>query len=426
MDPSVDQLNAMNTLDDAWLWIGANGRLREAVDRTMGELRHFREVVGCPEPVWSAALAQLRVITIEARPEVVQVGALGAANYVAPSPEIQQVERPPNVLEASQVGALRRISRLRLNRPAEEEAPAAQGRVSTSAPPQAQPGLVVKSQAAGLISEVIDQADHTEVAPWRPERVSDAMAVYDASNKGVRCAEENEPTPLMFAALEYKLLVIGSPFACFGVWRQNGGRLEKKQRLTIHAKNQKGEWVPYEIAGPSNLMEWKKGWKVFCVAMRAMNMADQPTLDAYEALLEELVGEWGPECFWIIAQGDGRMRSEKMVRLHRDLRKDYEAAVLAGTPTTSPYEPKRPWNHVFLMAARDDKFWQREVRDKCLRYTTRTQTKEQVQDDGFGVVLPANTGLDVGGRGGGGGSARGVKRKVHASSSSSDSPPPEA
>ena len=426
MDPSVQELEAMNDIGGVYKWIGVRDGLKTAIEEVMGQLQHFREVVLCPEDVWTRSIQELRVITLAAQPEALAVGTFGQQGHVPARPPRQRGDRPLNVLEASQVGSLRRICRLRLNFPA-EESPSGSGGGPQQAQqgPPAPEGLVVKSAAASLISEVIDQADHTEVAPWRPERVRTAMGVYRVGNKGEEAPEGCEPTPLMFAALEYKLMVVGSPYADFSVWRQNGGRLQKKMKLTIHHKTPKGEWVPYEIAGPSDVGEWKKGWKVFCVAMRAMDMADQPRLDAYEAVIEALVDVWGDQCWWIIAQGDGRMRSERMVRHLTMEMASHEAAQKEGKPHA--FEPRRPWNWIFKVASVDKDFWQAEVKDKCLRWTTRTQSAEAIKDDGFGVVKPANTGLDLGQQGGGGGGGGGAggkwKRKKHESSSSGDEEP---
>ena len=60
----------------------------------MGKLVHFREVVLCPEPTWSAAIQQLRVITVAARPEVAAVGLQGQQGDQAGIPEVPRVDRP--------------------------------------------------------------------------------------------------------------------------------------------------------------------------------------------------------------------------------------------------------------------------------------------------------------------------------------------
>ena len=120
MDPSVTELEAMNDIGGVYKWIGVRDGLKTAIEEVMGQLQHFREVVLCPEDVWTRSIQELRVITLAAQPEALAVGTFGVQGHVPARPPIQRVDRPLNVLEASQVGSLRRICRLRLNFPAEE------------------------------------------------------------------------------------------------------------------------------------------------------------------------------------------------------------------------------------------------------------------------------------------------------------------
>ena len=256
MDPSKDDLEKMAVVADAYKRAGVKDGLRAAMEETMGELVEFREVVLAPEAVWSAAVLQLRIITAQARPEAAAQGTFGQQGFVPGRPAVPREDRPLNVLEAAQVVMVRRISRLRLNQPA-DEIPVGGGsgsggsgsggqQTSASAPP-----VATKAAAGARLSEVIDQADHAEIEPWSPERVRSAIAVFKAGNKGVAPKEAYKPTGLQFAALEYKLRTTNSIYVDFGVWRRNGGRLERRMRLTIHQRNYKGDWIPLEIAGPS-------------------------------------------------------------------------------------------------------------------------------------------------------------------------------
>ena len=98
--------------------------------------------------------------------------------------------------------------------------------------------------------------------------------------------------------------------------------------------------MPFEIAGPTSFSEWQKGWRVFCVGMRAMDEAGQQRLDLYERVIEEMVDEFGEGCWWIIAQGDGRMRSERMPRHFTWESEAQEKAVKKNEP--HDLEVKRP------------------------------------------------------------------------------------
>ena len=334
-DPTQEELEKMTTLEHALKYIGVNNALPNAIKETMGDLTQFKQVVLCPAATWEAAVQQLRVVQVEAVPEVGPQGVQGQQGYVPGTARVERVDRPPNVLEASQVVMLRRVSRLRLNQPAEEvPAPGggggAQQAQQAQAPPgnssSAPPGVSTKEHSGARISEVCDQSDHAEVAPWSQTRVREALKVFKQGNKGVACKTKYTPSALQLAALEYKLRTQGSAYVDFGVWRPNAGRLEKRMRLTIHHRNSKGDWIPFEIAGPASFVEWQAGWRVFCVAMRCMDEADQPVLDEFERTVEELNDIFGESCWWIVAQGEGRMRSEKMPRMMDQALEDHEEA----------------------------------------------------------------------------------------------------
>ena len=390
MDPTAEELLKINSIDEAMKWIGMKQGLRKALEETMRELAHFREIVLCPEAAWSLAGTQLRVVAVEAMPGAAAQGAPDSQGHVPARLAVPRVDRPLNVLEAAQVVSLRRVARLRLNQPAEEVPSAGAGlqqqqAASASAPPAAH------SKSAARISEVIDQSDHSEVTPWGPERVRAAMAVFKAGNKGVAAKGAYAPTALQFAALEFKLRTAGMAYVDFGVWRPNGGRLERRMRLTIHQRNEKGDWIPCEIAGPSCFMEWQRGWRVFTVAMRALDEADQPSLDEFEEAVQELVQTFGEQCWWIVAQGEGRMRSERMPALMDEAIEDKEKAVKKGEPHA--FEERRPWNYLFRKAAVDREFWQDQVKDKCMRWLTKIENSSSVAEEGFGPVHPGNSGL---------------------------------
>ena len=423
MDPTAQELAGMTSIDEAMKWIGVKQGLRDALDETMQKLVHLREIVLCPEAVWTAAVAQLRVVQVQAVPEAAPQGVMGEQSFVPGRARIPREDRPLSVLEAAQVVSLRRVARLRCNQPA-DEVPSGGGGHSQGQQPQMSGGSAsaAASKSSARISEVIDQSDHSEVTPWSPERVRATMAVFKQSNKGIAAKDAYTPTGLQFAALEFKLRTAGSAYVDFGVWRPNGGRLERRMRLTIHHRNAKGDWIPFEIGGPTNFMEWQRGWRVFVVAMRALDEADLPSLTEYEEVVEDLVQTYGDQCWWVVAQGEGRMRSERMPTLLTNAIEEKEAAEKKGE--THALDLRRPWNHVFRKAASDREYWVDEVKDKCMRWLGKIDSAHTVAEEGFGPVHPGNSGLlEIQAAGGalGGGGGRGSKRKAQYSESSDSS-----
>ena len=121
LDPSKGDLQGMNVLEDAYKYLGVDNALKEAIEATMGKLRQFKDVVLADESTWMADVQALKVIQVAAIPEAAEVGTAGQPGHVPARPRQPAKDRRLNTLESGQVGALRRISRLRLNLPAAEE-----------------------------------------------------------------------------------------------------------------------------------------------------------------------------------------------------------------------------------------------------------------------------------------------------------------
>ena len=139
MDPSVEELNGMADLQGAIDWVGLSAELMTAVRTKIGNLQFFRDVVGCPEAAWHIAAAALAVPVPRDAPAAAPMSPGGA--HTAPIPPGQEAppspggsqrwfprpadpDRPPTVMEIGQVGALLRVCRMRVGRPATAEAPA--------------------------------------------------------------------------------------------------------------------------------------------------------------------------------------------------------------------------------------------------------------------------------------------------------------
>jgi len=111
--------------------------------------------------------------------------------------------------------------------------------------------------------------------------------------------------------------------------------------------------------------------------------------DKYRALQEgicDLVEEFGQRSWWIIYQGDVRMRSEEFEMLRRTEESELAKykAISPDLAKLSDFDPKRPWNSVLLAAysKKSKDFWDREVRFKALRFLGGQSQAAEVLDDG--------------------------------------------
>ena len=138
MDPSVDELNGMADLQSAIDWVGISAEVMTAVRVKIGNLQLFRDVVGCPEAAWHIAAAALAVpdarvpMRAPMSPGGAHLAPIPAGQEAPPSPgggsrmmfpRPADPDRPPTVMEIGQVGALLRVCRMRVGRPATAEAP---------------------------------------------------------------------------------------------------------------------------------------------------------------------------------------------------------------------------------------------------------------------------------------------------------------
>jgi len=346
VDPSVDQLNAMNNLAEARTWLNMSDVTWSALERTLTadsgqRVTRFGEITLIPAAIWDQHIGSMWVETDPGAPGTPLTGT----GYVAPT------GRWPSALEWGQVGGLRRISRLRIGLSAADDPPAAQGPPPGGGACQgggAGPGVpgvqITSDQTKVKISEVVDQADHTEVVAWGPTRHEDTMTVFRTGNGDLECPPHREPTPLQFAGLEYKLKVVGSAWVDAGVFRPYGGRLQRTMKMTVQVWGADGKQHPVEIAGPADVEAWTESWEVLAVAMRAMQEATRERLELYRDMIQHLAKLW-PECWDIVARGDMRMRTERMVRHLR-----WEKAAKAQAEADGKRHPlnvAKPFDYLF-------------------------------------------------------------------------------
>ena len=83
---------------------------------------------------------------------------------------------------------------------------------------------------------------------------------------------------------------------------------------------------------------------------------------------------------------DVRMRSERMERIYRNaLTEDQELKDAKGAGLRG-FNPDKPWDYVFKVAANDKDFWDREVKEKVLLYNSNLMEMSSASDDRTGGV----------------------------------------
>ena len=121
---------------------------------------------------------------------------------------------------------------------------------------------------------------------------------------------------------------------------------------------------------------------VYRTALVLLDIVPPEPLVAYAEHIRNLSSEFGPSCWFLIYQADVRMRSEEFERIRRRYLAENEKATA-----------KETWSYVVSKAVgsedgKSNTFWQSEVKDKCMLYTTRTRSARQLTDDHIVGGLP--------------------------------------
>ena len=145
-----------------------------------------------------------------------------------------------------------------------------------------------------------------------------------------------------------------------------------------------------------------RSWKVFAFIMVALGAASRARLERYRDKIVALNAKYGyirGNSWWIIALADQRMRSERMERLRRELE---AAAASGGAEGSMGFDPRYPWDAVFLKAASDSEYWQSEVAEVALLYASRVKERSELADPGHHVGVAGEAGEREGSGGEGG------------------------
>ena len=143
-----------------------------------------------------------------------------------------------------------------------------------------------------------------------------------------------------------------------------------------------------------------------CYILRALNAVDRTRLERYEQLIVDLDNKYGgagpSSCWWLIALGDIRMRSEHMDKIFSRLESAQNKFLMSpgAAAGDGPLPDElRPWNAVWHHAAEDsEKFWFDEVKEKALLFANHLKTKAELVSDGHGMRTDGDWSDDEGPR----------------------------
>ena len=217
-------------------------------------------------------------------------------------------------------------------------------------------------------SLVLDPTDESIVPAATTAQMDQWLVNYKTLKGGVP-QPEAEPTPEQVAALEARVVTLDlEPYADFSLLTPFGRRMAKALKYRSWNLQQDGSYVPYEAPGPSDFSSWHACWRVYANALLMLTyppavQGDPPVpvvtvqaLEDYLVAFQTLVSE-NSEAWHLCIRAEDRCRAELFPRLRRSW--------TAGVATS------RGWSDVFEAAAKDDRFWDREVRRPALAFIAR-------------------------------------------------------
>ena len=324
MDPTADELSAMNTLEEVRNWAGVADPIAAPLADALGDPARIREVALITRARWEAAVTSLRI------------GDGG---------------RELTPVEHARIESYRRICLLRVGKNPEDQ----------SGAPQLQPGVVSQPlPATGVggppsrrlkLAAVLDPTLDAEVVPI-PQNELVAMYRDYSAKFGDQPGPDYDPTPDQIAALAQVSQAGAVPYADFSIFGPFGHRRLRKQAFTSYTLNAAtGEWSKKEQPGPPGFHDWYQTGKTYRCTMLLLGLCDAERLDSYSEHIRNFVTQFGEETWFLIYRADVRMRSEQLERIRRALREN----------PAHGYTEANPWGACFTAATKDSDFWTREL-----------------------------------------------------------------
>ena len=187
-----------------------------------------------------------------------------------------------------------------------------------------------------------------------------------------------ELTSEQLASLDSVLQSGRVPYADFAVWGLRGDRLLKQVKLVGKVFSTDGTWSMVEMFGPGGFDLWDSSYNLLRSGLIQFGAVDLGILLNYRNAFARRYKQLGPEVWHLAYQAECRCRLELMERLHRQVLDDYEDA--KSRNRDHPYDPDRPWNLVWQMAADASDFWKEELENPGFKVVARVAALGDVVD----------------------------------------------
>ena len=125
--------------------------------------------------------------------------------------------------------------------------------------------------------------------------------------------------------------------------------------------------------------------------MVVLDACSSPVLDRYFERIQQLQADYGKlagqDLWWILCLADTRMRGERFEKIRRSLDEELSRLTALGRAAEARLVTTRPWEAVFLAAAEDDQWWDQQVREKVVLFSTALKGRPELVDEGHHAIL---------------------------------------
>jgi len=352
LDPIGEEMAKIVTVNDIFSWIGSS------------------------KPFIDAAITALG----GGEPRIRDLVSIGSKDWNDVSESIKVGERPMSAIERGHFALLRRICRLRVQLPANDDSSTSGGTLGTTLaiPAAAAPPLPL-AEARIKLSVLVDAAMDSELVrlPGLEIRI-----MYDkyVSTRGAEPSEDIDPTTEQLSAVKQILDAGLAPYVDFALFGPYGKRFLAKLSMVAWSYLPNGQWLRRDLPGPPTFEYWWSSFRVLRTTFLLLGAVETELLDNYGELVRGFHNTYGHEAWFIIYMADVRMRNEHFDRIRRHVERQHDREELAGIK--SDFDVSRPWNTVFAKAVADKDWWGDNLHRDAMLYLGRIRTAAQITDDG--------------------------------------------
>jgi hypothetical protein len=346
-DAEVVQFGMSTSVDGIFKWLQIPDAVAKAIGDHLGlaaDLKtvHPRVLAVMPVADFRAALEGLTIDDNPAKPAILNLATLA---HRAARKVLGVVEAPAPTPAAPAAG---------------EDIVAAIGRL--------QSGSSSRVERKVKMANILDPNDDAEIPSLTAAEEKQFFDNYFDIKQG-EPEIESEPTADQISAMNTRITKLKlEPYADFSILTPFGRRMAKHLRHRSWLLQQDGTYQPCEVPGPADWDTWYACWRVYATILLMLRwpakkegdkeelVVSPAALECYLEAFRTLVREH-PEAWHLCCKAEDRSRAEHLGRTKRRLERDRER--------------EATWSEVFVEVARDDRYWDKEVRRPALAFLAR-------------------------------------------------------